>query len=165
MSRFTLDIIGPTTLGKDLCSLTRKEDVFIRAFLDLLGPTKGRLVLFVLYLFAPEVILRRMPTKINEVLDKNMIIVRTVCGDVVNEKRSALCNHRKLTTDSTSHDILSQIISAGNLTNYEIVDQMLTFLAAGVSLILLMHIVLVCYRTPTSEDMVINNTNTARYHG
>lgn len=57
--------------------------------------------------------------------------LRGVCSDIIREKKS----HLQKSGDVADHDILSRIIQTGEFTDPEVADQMLTFLAAGVSLL------------------------------
>lgn len=56
-----------------------------------------------------------------------------MCHDIVREKREALKSH-KVDTEELEADILGTIMLRGEFSDDELVDQMLTFLAAGVCL-------------------------------
>lgn len=77
----------------------------------------------------PEWILRRLPFEENETLNRIGGYLRGVCSDIIREKKNDL----QKSGDVAEHDILSRIIQTGEFTDEQVADQMLTFLAAGVS--------------------------------
>lgn len=128
-SRLTLDIIGPTAMGRDFQSLTTEENPIADAFIELLRPEIGRLVFLGLHFMIPEWIIRRLPLKENDTLNNIGGYLRNVCSDIIKVKKNDL----KETGDVAEHDILSRIIQTGEFTDEEVSNQMVTFLAAGVS--------------------------------
>lgn len=135
-SRLTLDIIGPTAVGRDFHSLTAESNPIADAFLELLRPEVSRLVFFFLHFVIPEWLIRRLPLKENGVLNEIGGYLRGVCSDIIREKKSGLEKKGEL----AEHDMLSRIIQTGEFTDSEVMNQMLTFLAAGVSLVDLLTI-------------------------
>lgn len=77
----------------------------------------------------PEYILRRLPFKVNFDIDRITKFLRKECTGFVAEKKKDLLAGKKI--DDT--DILGAIIQTGDFTDELLVDEMLTFLAAGVS--------------------------------
>lgn len=77
----------------------------------------------------PEWIIRLMPIKENTILNDLGGYLRNVCRDIIGEKKRDL----KESGNLAEHDILSRIIQTGEFTDEEVCDQMVTFLAAGVS--------------------------------
>lgn len=130
ISRLTLDIIGPTAVGRDFQSLTAESNPIADAFLELLRPEVGRLVFFFLHFVIPEWVIRRLPLKENGVLNEIGGYLRNVCSDIIREKKSGLEKKGEL----AEHDILSRIIQTGEFSDSEVTNQMVTFLAAGVRL-------------------------------
>lgn len=128
-SRLTLDIIGPTALGRDFKSLTSDDNPIADAFLELLRPEVRRLVFLGLHFMIPEWIIRLLPLKENETLNTIGGYLRNLCGEIIREKKSDL----EKSDDLAEHDILSRIIQTGEFTDEEVANQMVTFLAAGVS--------------------------------
>ena len=70
----------------------------------------------------------RLPLKVNEMFNRTGVFLRGTCFKILEEKKVEV-----LKQNIAQHDILSRIIQTGEFTDSEIVDQMLTFLAAGVS--------------------------------
>lgn len=130
-SRLTLDIIGPTAMGKDFQSLTTEDNPIAAAFLEVLEPSRERLAFLGLHFALPEWIMRVMPgfSKTNEMLNRNEVFLRGLCLKIVQEKKEEVLRQEK----GKDYDILSQILKTEEFSDNEIVDQMLTFLAAGVS--------------------------------
>lgn len=127
-SRLTLDIIGPTAVGRDFESLTSETDPIADAFLELLRPEVRRLVFLSLHFMIPEWVIRLLPLKENDILNSLGGYLRGVCRDIIGEKKKDL----QTSGDVAEHDILSRIIQTGEFSDEEVTDQMVTFLAAGV---------------------------------
>lgn len=126
-SRLTLDIIGPVAMGKDFQSLTNKENAIAAAYLEILDPSTARLIFLALHLIMPEWIIRRLPWSVNRMIDTNCSFLRDVSRKIVLEKRSEVYGKG----EPAKYDILSSIIQTGQFNDDQIIDQMLTFLAAG----------------------------------
>lgn len=129
LSRLTLDIIGPTAVGRDFKSLTSESNPIADAFLELLRPDVRRIVFLSLHFMMPAWFVRLLPIKENAILDSIFTYLKDVCTGIIQEKKSGLAKSGQL----AEHDILSRIIETGEFTDDELSDQMLTFLAAGVS--------------------------------
>lgn len=132
-SRLTLDIIGPTAVGRDFQSLTSEANPIADAFTELLRPEPSRLVFFFLHFLFPEWLVRRLPLKDNAMLRDIGGYLKGVCSDIVREKKKGL--EKSGLEQVAEHDILARIIQTGEFTDGEVTDQMVTFLAAGVSLL------------------------------
>ncbi|KAJ4390859.1 hypothetical protein N0V93_004458 [Gnomoniopsis smithogilvyi] len=126
-SRLTLDIIGPTAMGRDFKSLTSDQNPIADAFIELLRPEVRRLFFLSLHFLIPEWFIRCLPLKENDTLNNIGGYLRNVCSDIISEKKNDL----KKTGDVAEHDILSRIIQTGEFTDEEVSNQMVTFLAAG----------------------------------
>lgn len=124
-SRLTLDIIGPTAMGQDFKSLENDEHPVSKAFDELLEPRFDGLVYLGAHWIIPEYILRLVPVQINRDMNRLTKYLRTECTKFVKEKKANL-------KDATEADILGDIIKTGEFSDELLVDEMLTFLAAGV---------------------------------
>ena len=124
-------MIGPTALGKDFGALTSKDNIIAQAFLEVLEPSKSRLVFLGMHFFLPEWLIRRFPIKTNAMLDKNQKILRGICNDIVVEKKQLMLAGEKSHIGDRP-DLLTRIMETGEFSDSELIDQMLTFLAAGV---------------------------------
>lgn len=117
-------------MGKDFRSLTTEENKVAEAFLEVLEPSKDKLAFFAMHFAFPEWFLSRLPLKVNEMLNRNCGFLRGLCFSIVAEKKEEMLRKEK----TSEYDILTQVMKTGEFTDSEVVDQMLTFLAAGVSL-------------------------------
>lgn len=128
-SRLTLDVIGPTAMGRDFKSLTTEENAIAQSFLEILHPSRDRLAFLGLYFVLPPWIMSRLPWSINAMLNRNQKFLRGLCHNIIDEKKFELLKQQ----GGKDYDILSTIMQTKEFSDSELVDQMLTFLAAGVS--------------------------------
>ncbi|QIX01681.1 hypothetical protein AMS68_007198 [Peltaster fructicola] len=126
-SRLTLDIIGPTAIGKDFNSLQTEGHPVAKAFEELLEPRLDALILLGAHWVIPEYILRRVPVKVNWDIDRITTFLRKECRQFVVDKHKELLDGKKI----ADTDILGAIMQTGDFTDDLLVDEMLTFLAAG----------------------------------
>ncbi|KAK4542610.1 hypothetical protein LTR36_006658 [Oleoguttula mirabilis] len=121
-SRATLDIIGLACVGRDFGSIYNSNDEFIQQYNKIVKTDNGgsilSMVLDTLSIILPIHVARWMPfsSRIREASD----------GRLVEVKR------RDMETESEKQiDILSVLIRSGQFSDDGLVDQLLTFLAAG----------------------------------
>jgi cytochrome P450 len=129
----TLDIIGPAAIGRDFQSLENENDPISQNFTAILKPSADLLFLFAVSLILPQWIVKSIPCKANIVLPRKVGYLRTVFHDILQEKRKQLALE-KSQDKNIEGDILGTMMRGGEFTDNELVDQMLTILAAGVSL-------------------------------
>ncbi|KAI1081838.1 cytochrome P450 [Whalleya microplaca] len=125
-SRVTLDIIGLSGLGQDFGAIQDPTTELNQVYRDLLQPNKQAQILAILGLFFPEWVIGLLPIKRNNDINASARFIRSVCRDLIREKKVKLANK-----ELTSHDILSVALESGGFTDEELVDQLMTFLAAG----------------------------------
>lgn len=131
-SRLTLDIIGPVAMGRDFQSLIHKQNKVADSFLAILEPSREKMLFLGINFLLPQWFTRRLPWRLNKVVNDETGYLRNLCHEIVREKRAALKSH-KADTQELEADILGTIMLRGEFSDNELVDQMLTFLAAGVS--------------------------------
>lgn len=125
-NKVTMDIIGVAAMGRELHALQNDDDELIRTYEEILEPTTEKLIYFATQIIGPQELINKLPWGINERVNVTTATLRRICTDLVQEKREAI------KADADSHlDILSVLIKSDNFSNAELVDQMLTFLAAG----------------------------------
>ncbi|KAJ5772764.1 hypothetical protein N7457_007660 [Penicillium paradoxum] len=129
-SRLTLDIIGPIAVGRDFGSLQNKENKIAESFSRILEPTREKAAFLVMNITLPQWIARRVPWRINTMLDTETAYLRSACNEIVHEKRDNLAKS-KVSAQDLEADILGTMMLGGDFSDTELVDQMLTFLAAG----------------------------------
>ena len=124
--RITLDIIGKAALGKDMDTVVDPSDELAKLYSIILVPSQRNSALTLLNAFAPEWFLRRFPWKTSQRIAEAARSLRRVCRRIVAEKRAAI-NER----NTEQKDILSVLIRSSQFDDDYLVDQLLTFLAAG----------------------------------
>ncbi|KAJ5813330.1 uncharacterized protein N7503_000080 [Penicillium pulvis] len=129
-SRFTLDIIGPAAMGRDFRSLQNSDNRVAESFLNILEPTPEKVAFLAMNFMLPQSIAQRIPWKMNDLITSETNFLRDLCNDIVLEKRQSL-TESKASAQDLEADILGTMILGGDFSDNELVDQMLTFLAAG----------------------------------
>ncbi|KAL9069642.1 MAG: hypothetical protein Q9157_006096 [Trypethelium eluteriae] len=125
-SRATLDIIGVAGMGKDFNSLQNPRNELTQAYQRVFDPGKVGRILQLLGIFLPIWFLRRIPVQRNtDIREANTTIKRT-CLSLVQDKRKRLEKGAR-----TDYDILSVAIESGGFSDEDLVNQLMTFLAAG----------------------------------
>ncbi|KIX01455.1 uncharacterized protein Z518_09181 [Rhinocladiella mackenziei CBS 650.93] len=122
--KVTLDAIGIAGLGRDFDSLRNSHDELARSYDEILNPTLEAKVLFTLNMiggpWASKLLLsadRRLTNATTR--------LRHLCRNFLHEKRESMKQ------DEASIDLLSHLIRSNDFSDDELVDQLLTFLAAG----------------------------------
>ncbi|PWY74994.1 cytochrome P450 [Aspergillus heteromorphus CBS 117.55] len=129
-SRLTLDIIGPAAMGRDFRSLHNPENKVADSFLAILEPTREKMAFLAVNGLLPQWIARRLPWRLNRVIDTETEFLRHMCKEILVEKKASIAS-TKLTAAELEADILGTMMMGGDFSDDELVDQMLTFLAAG----------------------------------
>ena len=122
-------------MGRDFRSLHNPENKVADSFLAILEPTKEKMAFLAINFLLPQWFMRRMPWHLNQVIDNATGFLRDLCRDIVREKRESIIAS-KATANELEADILGTMMIGNNFSDEELVDQMLTFLAAGVRIAL-----------------------------
>ncbi|ETS87699.1 hypothetical protein PFICI_01527 [Pestalotiopsis fici W106-1] len=125
-SRATLDIIGVAGMGRDFNSIRDPNNEINERYRTVFQPSKQAQILNLLSLFLPAFVIKNLPVKRNNDIESAAKIIKSVCRDLVVEKKEKLA--RKELTDV---DILSVAIESGGFSDEDLVNQLMTFLAAG----------------------------------
>lgn len=125
-SRVTLDIIGLSGLGKDFGAIQNPDNELSQTYRSVFKPSKQAQRLAFLGLFLPDWVIGRLPVKRNNDINAAAQTIRSVCRKLIREKKEKL--DRKELTD---RDILSVALESGAFSEENLVDQLMTFLAAG----------------------------------
>ncbi|OJD11453.1 hypothetical protein AJ78_07780 [Emergomyces pasteurianus Ep9510] len=126
-NRITLDIIGLAGMDHDFDSIhnpmNRLHMEYRKVFRE---PSKLTMFLqFSSLLISPR-LFTHLPLKHNRKVEEGVQYIRSICKQIVLEKRQKM--ERK---ETGGVDILSIAMESGGFTNEQLVDQMMTFLAAG----------------------------------
>lgn len=127
MSRVTLDIIGAAGVGKDLNTIENQDEPLGRLYSTIIDSNRGNLVIFTLtLLFVPFWIRKRLKGSANARVARAQEQLREDVLALIREKRRTMAEkseHQK--------DIIALLIQSGDFSDGYLVDQLLTFLAAG----------------------------------
>jgi cytochrome P450 len=130
VERAALDIIGLAGMGQDFDSLRNPSGKLNKAYHKLFAmPDIGTKMLLSLGIIIGDITwIQKLPTKRNRDIQDGREMIRNVTRQMIREKRENL----KDTDSQASRDIIS-VAMAGNSTfdDEKLVDQLMTFLAAG----------------------------------
>ncbi|KAL2018936.1 hypothetical protein VTK56DRAFT_10230 [Thermocarpiscus australiensis] len=125
-SRITLDIIGVAGLGRNFRAIPDPENELCELYARVFTPRRGARITGLLSFFVPGPILARLPIARNKEIRQAVRMLRSMCAELISDKKAKLA--RKEPVDL---DILSVAIESGAFTDENLVDQVMTFLAAG----------------------------------
>ena len=126
-SRATLDIIGLAGLGQDFNALQDPNTELNRTYRIIFGtPSHNPPILAMIGQLFPAWILHRLPFKQNIEISAASIKIRSICRDLVTSKKERMSAQK-----DSGIDILSVALQSGGFNDENLVDQMMTFLAAG----------------------------------
>ncbi|KAF1998575.1 cytochrome P450 [Amniculicola lignicola CBS 123094] len=125
-SRATLDIIGVAGMGKDFSALADPSNTLFQTYRVIFNPGRGARLMQLAVNFLPEWLLRALPLKRNEEMKEALGTIKSVAADLIREKRAKLEKGGR-----TDLDILSVAIESGGFSDEDLVNQLMTFLAAG----------------------------------
>lgn len=126
MSRITLDIIGVAGLGRDFGAIQNPTNELNQIYQTIFNPSAQARVMQILGFFFPRWILHLLPVRRNEEFIHAIRTIKSVARDLIHEKREIL---RK--GERAHPDILSVAMESGAFSDENLVDQLMTFLAAG----------------------------------
>lgn len=126
-SRATLDIIGVAGLGRDFATLQDSGDELAGIFGMLTDPTSSATrFYFMAHLFLPTWIIPYLPVPSFIKLRNAAKRLRTICIGLLAEKRATMAEK-----SIDKPDIISILLNSASMSDDELTDQLLTFLAAG----------------------------------
>ncbi|KFZ08216.1 hypothetical protein V501_06058 [Pseudogymnoascus sp. VKM F-4519 (FW-2642)] len=125
-NRATLDIIGLAGMGQDFNAIADPTGDLHQAYVRTFRPSREAFALQILSLFISHAIIRHLPFKHNREVNKSVKIIRDISRDLIIKKKERLANGLE-----ADKDILSVALESGAFTDDQLVDQVMTFLAAG----------------------------------
>ena len=111
--------------------MENEDEPVSKNFSAILKPSADLLILFGASLLLPQWLVRLIPCKANLVLPRKVAYLRHLFHTILEEKRTHLSINKS--TTALEGDILGTMMRGREFSDSELVDQMLTFLAAGVS--------------------------------
>ncbi|EGX43852.1 hypothetical protein TWF173_001936 [Orbilia oligospora] len=125
-SRCTLDIIGKAGAGIDFNAMKDPDNDLFKIYQKVFTPTTGQLWMAILNLIMPLWFMQNLPVKgVREVSQAKDFIMK-VCLDMIKTKRAQMAEKKPM-----HPDILSIMIEEGSLSDEEMQNQLMTFMAAG----------------------------------
>ena len=125
-SRVTLDIIGLAGMGHDFNAIQNPESELNVCYRTIFQPDRAGRIIQLMGILVPFWILARIPSKRNKQIMDARSLIRRVCFDLISEKRTKMTEGK-----ATGKDILSVAIESGGFSDEDLVNQLMTFLAAG----------------------------------
>lgn len=126
-SRAALDIIGVAGMGKDFNAIDNPETELNRTYRKVFEPTKSGQILNLMGFFLPQWLIRAIPVSHNNNIIEASETIKKVARGLIRAKKEKL----ERTEKRTEVDILSVAIESGGFSEEDLVNQMMTFLAAG----------------------------------
>lgn len=125
-SRATLDIIGSAGMGKDFDSLRNPGNELFQTYKRIFSSNRSAQVLQIVLGMLPHWLAVNLPLKRNDEIGNAISTIKKVSRDLIGSKRAQIQRGEK-----PSHDIISVAMESGGFTDEDLVNQLMTFLAAG----------------------------------
>lgn len=125
-SRATLDIIGVAGLGQDFNALQNPNTELNTTYRKIFSPSRSGQMLGLLSMFIHPKIIENLPIKRNDDVFDARRVIRSVSRDIIRQKKEMMEKNEKRNVD-----IISVALESGGFTDENLVDQMMTFIAAG----------------------------------
>ncbi|KAL9092124.1 MAG: hypothetical protein Q9165_004557 [Trypethelium subeluteriae] len=125
-NKVTMDIIGLAGLGREFNALKNSDDKLIQNYEEILEPTSEKVLFFTLNILMGRSFVRLLPWKVNARMRITTSTLRDICRQLVRDKRELIKMR-----GAEQIDLLSILIKSNNFSDDQLVDQLLTFLAAG----------------------------------
>lgn len=127
LSRATLDIIGVAGMGQDFGAIQDPNTELSSTYRSIFSPNRQARFLGLLGLIIPMWFVRLLPFKRNFQIQEASNSIRRVARGLIEKKKEKM-NQKEGRVDK---DIISIALESGGFTDENLVDQMMTFLAAG----------------------------------
>lgn len=125
-SRTTLDIIGVAGMGQDFNAIAKPDNELYTTYQNIFTPNRTARILGILSLIIPTWFLRALPLRRNDDINAASSTVKRVARDLIQTKKAKLEKGQ-----SSDVDILSVALESGGFSDEDLVNQLMTFLAAG----------------------------------
>lgn len=125
-SRATLDIIGVAGMGKDFDSLTNPDNELNETYKKIFSGRRGAQLVQLVLGMLPQWVAVNLPLKRNDEMGNAIRTIKKVARGLVEEKRAKLEKG-----EAKGMDILSVAMESGGFSDDDLVNQLMTFLAAG----------------------------------
>lgn len=126
-SRAALDIIGVAGMDYDFKAIQDPNTELNATYRKVFQRTRSGQILAMLSLFLPLFIIRAVPATHNNNVVEASNVIKRIARDLIRKKQAKLDKDEK----RTEVDILSVALESGGFSEEGLVNQMMTFLAAG----------------------------------
>ena len=126
-SRAALDIIGDAGMGQDFDAIDNPDTELNATYRKVFQPSRQQQIMAMLGLLLPQWFLRSLPVKHNQNVTDACETIKKVCRQLIQQKQGKLDRDDK----GVDVDIISVALRSGGFSEQELVNQMMTFLAAG----------------------------------
>ncbi|GAB0132130.1 hypothetical protein EsDP_00000574 [Epichloe bromicola] len=126
-NRCTLDIIGVAGLGVDFGSIQDPSNPLAVTYKSIMAEQGGSRILGILHLLFPTWLVKMLPVRRNRVVDNANRVIRGECRHLIRDKKRKMADDK----ERTDVDILSVALESRRFSDDNLVDQLMTFLAAG----------------------------------
>ena len=126
-SRAALDIIGVAGMGQDFDAIDNPDTELNTTYRKVFEPSGQQRIMGFLGLFFAQWFLRALPLKHNNNIAEASETIKKVCRQLIRQKQDKLDRKEK----RVDVDILSVALESGGFSEEGLVNQMMTFLAAG----------------------------------
>lgn len=125
-SRATLDIIGAAGMDHSFDAIANPHNTITQAYKRALQfGGQGRMLMF-LSMTLPPWLVQRLPTERNKQFWESRRMIWETCENLVQKKKASIARG-----DKEGLDIISVALRSGGFSDMDLVNQMLTFMAAG----------------------------------
>lgn len=128
-SRVALDMIGTAGLGRDFGAIQDGDIPLAKVLSEVFEPKKHALIVDLFYMLFLGPIISLLPGERNSVLAQASRTVKEICRDIVREKRESVIGEKQRQVSNC--DITSALMRDPSLEDDAVVEQMRSFLAAG----------------------------------
>lgn len=125
-SRATLDIIGVAGMGQDFGALSNPENELNMTYRSIFAGNRGAQLVQLLLGMLPHWLAVALPLKRNDEIGQAVSTVKGVARALIADKRAKMEKG-----ESKQVDILSVAMESGGFSDEDLVNQLMTFLAAG----------------------------------
>ena len=126
-SRAALDIIGVAGMDYDFKAIQNPDTELNATYRKVFTPSRSGRILGFLSFFLPQLVVRAIPATHNNNVAEASNTIKRIARDLIRKKQAKLDKHEK----RTEVDILSVALESGRFSEENLVNQMMTFLAAG----------------------------------
>ena len=127
LSRALLDIIGVAGMGQNFNALHDPTTELYATYRRVFAPSRQAQLMGVLSMFLPIQLLRLLPVKRNDDMASAAASIRAVSRTLIQAKQEKMSEK----DGRVDKDILSVALESGGFSEDNLVDQLMTFLAAG----------------------------------